>query len=94
MTKGARRERHEKRETLFYLLGLHAPVSCVSLDARACSHSDTPAVFTAPRLARPSKRLKEIDQIDHFRYRKALTLKKRGRVYDPICENEFHLLEN
>ena len=94
LTEGARREQHEKRETLFYLLGLHAPVSCVSLDARACSHSNPPAVFTARRLARPSKRLKEIDQIDHFCTRKALTLKKRGRVQDPICQNEFHLLEN
>ena len=56
-----------------------ALVSCLSLDARArafrslnlkkkrdCSHSNPPAMFTAPRLVRPSKRLKEIDQIDHF----------------------------
>ena len=84
-----------------------AIVSSVSLDARArafpslnlkkkrdCSHSNPAAVFTAPRLVRPSKRLKEIDQIDHSRARKTLTLKKRGRVYDPICENEFNLLEN
>ena len=81
VTEGARRERHEKRETLFYHQSSRAAalVSCVSLDARVraflslnlkkkrdCLHSNPPAVFTAPRLVRPSKRLKEINQIDHF----------------------------
>ena len=99
-------EARKKRDSLLSSRAA-ALVSCVSLDARArafpslnlkkkrdCSHSNPPAVFTAPRLVRPSKRLKEIDQIDHFCTRKALALKKRGRVYDPICENEFHLREN
>ena len=77
MTEGARRERHEKRYSLLSSRAA-ALVSFVSLDARArafpflnlkkerdCSHSNPPAVFTAPRLVRRSKRLKEIDQVDH-----------------------------
>ena len=40
---------------------------------------------------RPSKQMKEIDQLDHFCARKTLTLKKKqGRVHDPTCESEFH----
>ena len=71
-------EARKKRDSLLSSRAA-ALVSCVSLDARArafpslnlkkkrdCSHSNPPAVFSAPRLVRPSKRLKEIDQIDHF----------------------------
>ena len=71
-------EARKKRDSLLSSRAA-ALVSCVSLDARArafpslnlkkkrdCLHSNPPAVFTTPRQVRSSKRLKEIDQIDHF----------------------------
>ena len=92
--KGARRKRHEKRETLFFLLGIPTSflaarhsrkraLPSLNLKYLPRQTSDTEQTTERNRSNRPFPSSKN----PHFK-------KMRGRVPDSICESELHLLEN